>query len=165
MQVTFKKNNQKLILILKKEVMDEINSLPSEEDAWENLAKDLYQRKIEEIFKLLNSYFVKLTLLSIFHILQKKVMSRRTQKLFNLFFLSVFLVVTLFINFFHTEKNFARDDNCPACNFQRSSLTTTQINFFHLPPPAIFTILKTFESFNYTCIFFIDPSSRSPPEI
>jgi hypothetical protein len=92
-------------------------------------------------------------------------MSRRNQKLFNFLFLSVFLFVTLFINFFHTEKNFTRDDNCPACRFQNSSLTTTQINFFHLPPPSIFTILITFESSNYTYILFIDPSSRSPPTI
>jgi hypothetical protein len=92
-------------------------------------------------------------------------MSRRNQKLFNLLFLFVFLIITLFINFFHTEKIFTKDDNCPACNFLHSSLTTTQINFFHLPPPSIFSILKTFESFNYTYILFIDPSSRSPPKI
>lgn len=52
---TFKKNNQKLILKLKKEIIEEINSLPDQEEAWENLAEDLYQRGIEEIFKVSKS--------------------------------------------------------------------------------------------------------------
>jgi len=50
--VTFKKNNQKLTLKLKKGIIEEINSLPSQEEAWENLAKDLYQREIEKIFEI-----------------------------------------------------------------------------------------------------------------
>ena len=52
--VTFKKNNKILILKLKQEVIEEINSLPSNEEAWENLAKDLYQREIKEIFEIIN---------------------------------------------------------------------------------------------------------------
>jgi len=53
--VTFKKNNKKLILKLKNEIIKEINSLPSEEEVWENLAKDLYQREIKEIFEIIRS--------------------------------------------------------------------------------------------------------------
>ncbi len=53
--MTFKKNNQKLTLKLKKEIIVEINSLPDQEEAWENLAKDLYQREIEEIFEVSKS--------------------------------------------------------------------------------------------------------------
>jgi len=84
---------------------------------------------------------------------------------FNLAFLFAFLVFTLFINFLHTEKNVTNNDNCPACHFQNSFLTTTQINFFQLPPPLISGTLKNFEPFNYTYHFTIDPSSRSPPQI
>jgi len=51
LQVTFKKDNQMLTLKLKKEIIEEINSLPSQEEAWENLAKDLYHREIKEIFE------------------------------------------------------------------------------------------------------------------
>ena len=51
LQVTFIKNNKKLTLKLKKEIIEEINSLPSKEEAWENFAKDLYQREIKEIFE------------------------------------------------------------------------------------------------------------------
>lgn len=50
--VIFKKNSQKLTLKLKKEIIEEINSLPSLEEAWEKLAKDLYQREAEEIFEI-----------------------------------------------------------------------------------------------------------------
>jgi len=52
LQVTFKKNNQKLTLKLKKEIIEEMNSLPSQEKAWEDLARDFYQRKIREIFEI-----------------------------------------------------------------------------------------------------------------
>ena len=50
--VTFKKNNQKLTLRLKKGIIEEMNSLPSQEEAWENLAKDFYKRKIEKVFEI-----------------------------------------------------------------------------------------------------------------
>lgn len=50
--VTFKKNSQELVLKLKKEIIEEMNALPSEEKAWEDLAEDLYQRKIEKIFEI-----------------------------------------------------------------------------------------------------------------
>ena len=53
--MTFIKNNQKLTLKLKKEIIEEINSLPSKEEAWENLAKDLYQRETKEIFEIAES--------------------------------------------------------------------------------------------------------------
>ena len=53
LKATFKKDKKILTLTLKQEVIDEINSLPpDEEEAWENLAKDLYQREIENIFKI-----------------------------------------------------------------------------------------------------------------
>lgn len=49
--VTFKKNEQELTLKLKNQIIEEMNSLPEDEEAWEALAKDLYKRKIEEIFE------------------------------------------------------------------------------------------------------------------
>ena len=53
LQVTFKRNNQKLFLKLKKEILDEISSLPSEEEASDKLAEDLYQREIGKIFTII----------------------------------------------------------------------------------------------------------------
>jgi hypothetical protein len=77
--------------------------------------------------------------------------------------LFLFLLVSLFINFFHCEKTLTRNDNCPACQFLDSSLTTNQIDFFHLPPPSILGILKSLESLNHTFILSSSPTSRSPP--
>ncbi len=51
--VIFRKDNQELILRLKREIIKEINSLPSKEEAWDNLAEGLYQRDIIKIFEIL----------------------------------------------------------------------------------------------------------------
>ncbi len=87
--------------------------------------------------------------------------SKRRLNLIALFF---FLFVILSINFFHTEIILTGNDNCPACQFQFSSLITTQINFFHLTPPLLLGLLNSSESFNYAFILFVQPSSRSPPQ-
>jgi len=50
--VTFKKNSQELALKLRKEIIEEMNALPSEEKAWEDLAEDLYKREVEKIFEI-----------------------------------------------------------------------------------------------------------------
>ena len=92
-------------------------------------------------------------------------MFKKYRKYYNIIFLFTFLAVTLSINFLHTEKTLTENDNCPACNFLNSSFTTSQINFFHLPPPFISGILKSHYAFTYKYIITIDPSSRSPPEI
>jgi len=92
-------------------------------------------------------------------------MSSKKTKHFNLLFLLIFLFATLFINFFHTEKTVLSKDDCPACNFLHSTLATSQINFFQLPQLYLLDILKTFYSFSYQKIFFINPTSRSPPQI
>lgn len=89
----------------------------------------------------------------------------RYKKPLNVVFLFTFLFISLFINFFHTEKNVLPDHFCPACHFQKSTLATNQINFFHIPQLNILEILKTFHSFNYTYIFSIESTSRSPPQI
>ncbi len=83
----------------------------------------------------------------------------------NLIFLFIFLAVTLFINFGHTEHTLTSQEDCPACHFLNSTFTTCQINFFHLPPPSVTGVLKDFYFFNYTYIVLIAPSSRSPPEV
>jgi len=87
------------------------------------------------------------------------------KKLFNLTFLLIFLTLTLFVNFFHTEEIITDTDNCPACQFQCSSVTTGHINFFFLPPPQIAGNLEIFYSFDYQSVYSIDPVSRSPPKI
>lgn len=52
LHVTFKKEDKMLSLVLKKEVIEEMNSLPDVEEAWEALAKDFYKRDIKKIFQI-----------------------------------------------------------------------------------------------------------------
>jgi len=49
-------------------------------------------------------------------------MSRRKRGLIFLGVFAGFLFVTLFVNFFHTEKGLQGDESCPACHFQTNSL-------------------------------------------
>jgi hypothetical protein len=108
-------------------------------------------------------------------------MIRKHKHPLNLIFLAVFLFVTLFINYFHTEAvingfneekaththsdrpNNPKNHECPACHFLNVTLITSQIHFFYLPPPAIFGIFESQHTFTYTSIFLAHPSSRSPP--
>lgn len=87
------------------------------------------------------------------------------KKPFNLTFLFLFLLTILSANFLHTEKTLSEDNDCPACQFQHSSLTTAHINFFSVPSLSFFYVLKSSESFDYDCIFSVPPNSRSPPKI
>ena len=92
-------------------------------------------------------------------------MKGKRKKLLNLVSLFIFLSVTLSINFFHTETTIEGRIKCPACSFLTSSIITSQINFFYLPPPTLSGILKTYFSFIHTSIITINPTSRAPPEI
>ena len=101
----------------------------------------------------------------LFHIFISDGMRNNRQKRFNLAILFIFLFIILYTNFLHTEKTLSEDDNCPACQFQHSSLSTAQINFFCVPTLSFFHFLKSYESFNYYFIFSLIPNSRSPPNI
>ncbi len=93
-------------------------------------------------------------------------MIKNYKKQLNIAFLLIFLITIITINFFHIEKCLVdKNKFCPACDFLNSSLTTSHINFFHLPPPAITGLLRIFESFHYKYITYITPASRSPPQI
>jgi hypothetical protein len=92
-------------------------------------------------------------------------MINKQLKCLNLIFLFTFLVVTLFINFAHSEHSLTSQEDCPACHFLNSTFTTCQINFFHLPSPSITGVLNDFYFSNYTYIVSTSPSSRSPPKV
>jgi len=86
------------------------------------------------------------------------------KKLFILI-LALFLVDTLFLNFFHTEKTITVDKNCPADNFLSLSLSTGKINFFILPGFSfLFFIFLLSRPAKYE-IFVHRQVSRSPPLI
>ena len=92
-------------------------------------------------------------------------MGKSKKKYLVLVSLFLFFFMSAFINFFHTEKTATANDFCPACNFQKSSLTTSQINFFNLPPLSLIEVIESIYQFNYKKIFLIDPASRSPPQM
>jgi len=81
----------------------------------------------------------------------------------SLAFLLIFLAVTLFINFLHTEHSLDKDVSCPACHFLNSTLQTAQIFFFYLPPPSFLGVLESPHSLAYASIVLPSTSSRSPP--
>ncbi|MBN1272711.1 MAG: hypothetical protein JXB26_10630 [Candidatus Aminicenantes bacterium] len=83
----------------------------------------------------------------------------------NVGFLCFFFLLTLFIHFFHTEKNLQSSNECPACHFQNSTLTTQQIHFFHLPPLIHLGDLNTSERIDSSQQIVIEALSRSPPLI
>jgi len=91
-------------------------------------------------------------------------MKRISKTRYHLVFLFIFLLTTLFINYFHTNECFRTHNLCPACHFQSSTLATSQINFFHLPQLTLLEILKTFEVFQYDCLICVEPNSRAPPQ-
>lgn len=53
----------------------------------------------------------------------------RVRKTVDVFALGLFLVLSLFGNFFHTETTIQERDDCPACHFQKCSLSTTAVHF------------------------------------
>jgi len=91
-------------------------------------------------------------------------MAKSYRKQFNIAFLLIFLFLTLTINYFHTEDTLRQSENCPACQFQNSTLMTSQIHFFHLPQLLALESLRLFESSIPSHLIFITPSSRSPPQ-
>ena len=82
---------------------------------------------------------------------------------FNIGFLLAFDFLTLFINFLHQDAGLQGGNSCPACHFQNSTLTTTQINFFISPQLTLLDTLRTCESLQTDQVVLISPSSRSPP--
>ena len=53
----------------------------------------------------------------------------RFRKTVDVAALGLFLVLSLFGNFFHTETTIQERDDCPACHFQKCSLSTTAVHF------------------------------------
>lgn len=92
-------------------------------------------------------------------------MKRERKKLLVLPVLFLFLTTSLFINFFHTETTLENEINCPACRLLAFSAVSDQVDFFHLPPPAISEILKIYEIFLYSASIIPNPISRAPPSL
>jgi hypothetical protein len=95
--------------------------------------------------------------------------------------LFTFLLITLTINFLHTDtiitsfhpkqdththappQTQKSDRDCPACHFLNSSFSTGRIPLFLLPPPPISSELPRIETVCHRQSFSVHPTSRSPP--
>ena len=77
--------------------------------------------------------------------------------------LLMFLILTLGIDFFHTEKTPQESKDCPACHFQNSIFMTAQINFYHHPELTLIQIVKSCQVIPYHSLTYTVPSTRSPP--
>jgi hypothetical protein len=89
----------------------------------------------------------------------------RKKQIFNLVILFIFVLIVSFANFFHTEKTPFENDQCPACNLQKSIQATNHINFFYLPSPTFLEILPIIEYSYYSSILIFHTSSRAPPQV
>jgi hypothetical protein len=90
-------------------------------------------------------------------------MSRRKRGLIFLGVFVSFVLATLFVHFFHTEKGIHPDGTCPACHFQTSSLAVGLSLAIILPQLLLVEVLPVWESDIETPALFFDRVSRSPP--
>jgi disulfide bond formation protein DsbB len=85
-----------------------------------------------------------------------------SRKLFFIFLLYFFAFVT-FINFFHTDSILDNQQDCPACQFQRSNIALAAILFLFL---IIFICLRLPVAPDFVPVRFHLPAtkrSRAPP--
>jgi Na+/proline symporter len=74
-----------------------------------------------------------------------------------------FLAFVAFINFFHTDSILDNQQDCPACQFQRSNIALTAILFLFL---IIFICLRLPVAPDFVPVLFHLPASkrsRAPP--
>ncbi|MGB7294702.1 MAG: hypothetical protein WBC70_03865 [Candidatus Aminicenantales bacterium] len=90
-------------------------------------------------------------------------MSRRRPGLIFLAVFSSFLLATLLVHFFHTEKGILPDGTCPACHFQTSSLAVGMSPAIILPQLLLIEVLPFCESDVESPALFFDLVSRAPP--
>lgn len=73
--------------------------------------------------------------------------------------------VTLGIGFFHTEDSFAGQRDCPACQFQNSSLSMSPAALIILPPLVCSGIVPSIEPLRAGEAVVLSRSSRAPPQV
>ncbi|MFZ2055384.1 MAG: hypothetical protein WAU81_14445 [Candidatus Aminicenantales bacterium] len=90
-------------------------------------------------------------------------MRQRRRGLIFLGVFASFVLATLLVHFFHTEKGLHPDESCPACHFQTSSLAVGVSLAIILPQLLLVEILPVWESRLESPVVFFDLVSRSPP--
>jgi hypothetical protein len=82
--------------------------------------------------------------------------------LIHLFYFFAFVA---FINFFHTDSILDNQENCPACQFQRSNIALACILFLFLITFTCLRLLVVAEIIPVYFISFFHKHSRAPPPI
>ena len=79
--------------------------------------------------------------------------------------LLLFLSVTSFINFFHTEEALQVSETCPACHLQNSIPNLSPYDVCSSIQPELYLVetLSTSEVVRYHKIQLENPCSRAPP--
>jgi len=85
------------------------------------------------------------------------------QKLVRFVFIALFVAMTTFVGFFHTEKSPKPSPSCPACQLQASSLAVHEIDCPGNLQLHFFDNVVAFEHFDYKRLVSPDLSTRSPP--
>jgi hypothetical protein len=91
-------------------------------------------------------------------------MVKRNRRGIRILFLAAFVAVTLGVNFAHTETGVAGRDDCPACHFLSSSLSTSPGAAFLVPELLYQETLPVVEPGLTDEIFLLSFASRSPPQ-
>ncbi len=91
-------------------------------------------------------------------------MSRKHLRIADVGVLAVFMALTFFINFFHTEKTFEAAPGCPACQFQHSSIATHVMPCLFVPRFDFVELVKASIVIRTEHLLFIDLSPRGPPQ-
>ncbi len=90
-------------------------------------------------------------------------MRTRTRTGLRILFLLAFSIITLGINFLHTESGPRGRGDCPACHFLTSSLSTNPAVIFLVPDLVCRGTLAPVESPAQHEAVVLSRSSRAPP--
>jgi len=91
-------------------------------------------------------------------------MNSRARTGLRIVFLLAFAGVTLGINFFHTETGIAGRNDCPACHFLTSSLSTNPGVVFVVPALLNQGTVVPVEPLRANEVIVLSLCSRSPPQ-
>lgn len=90
-------------------------------------------------------------------------MWQRRRGLLALGVFALILFATVFVHFFHTEKDLRPDRTCPACRLQTTSLAVGVVLPVNLPQPLLVEVLPVLVSKVEASAVFFDLVSRPPP--
>jgi hypothetical protein len=91
-------------------------------------------------------------------------MSPRARTWLRIAFLLAFAGLTLGINFLHTETGVLGRNDCPACHFLTSSLSTSPAVAFVVPALLFQGTLVPVEPLSSNEVIVLSRCSRSPPQ-